>query len=495
MDAAADIRLAKTSPMALACYCNPKLYMPKHLAFLNLELRKAIATPNSVTLIHAPPRHGKSMLCSWALPVWYLGNNPDHRVMMFAHSDGFAAKWGRKTRDTMDYHGAKIWGHRVRKDSSAAGSWNLVGHQGGIESMGVGKGSAGLGANLLILDDPIGKAAQAMSASVLENQWDWWNGVAENRLEPGASIVFIMHRWRSNDLAGRMIDGMRESGQPFREIRLAAIADEEPDIIGRQLGEALWPERFPIERLRHREATQGFWFNALYQGRPVPKGGCLFRSDWFEERRFNVIDDPSGRQGYVLKDTGEVCLRGDCYHFVFCDPSLGKKYSDRCGIGVFAVTPSNRLLLLHWVSRRIPIEDIPQRMAETANAWAAEFIGIEANGYQIQVATSTRLLTSRPVRELDPEGKSKLVRAMPAIELAKQGSILLPEKAPWVGGFLEPLCIWTGEDGDRDEEADVLAYAAQEIRGREERACDEEPFALGGGYQNLAGSGGFQSRC
>lgn len=42
-----------------------------------------------------PPRHGNSMTVTESFPSFYLGENPDKRVIAAAYSDGLATKFGR----------------------------------------------------------------------------------------------------------------------------------------------------------------------------------------------------------------------------------------------------------------------------------------------------------------------------------------------------------------------------------------------------------------
>jgi predicted phage terminase large subunit-like protein len=60
------------------------------------------------------------------------------------------------------------------------------------------------------------------------------------------------------------------------------------DILNRQPGEALCPERFPVEELeKMRRRLGSYSFSALYQQRPTPLEGGLFKRAWFMN---NVIE-------------------------------------------------------------------------------------------------------------------------------------------------------------------------------------------------------------
>jgi len=108
----------------------------------------------------------------------------------------------------------------------------------------MGGALTGKGANILIIDDPIKEAGEAMSPVYREQQWDWWDSTAKTRLEPGGGVLLIMTRWHEDDLAGKFISKMNDgSGEQWEVLRLPALA-EENDALGRMFGEALCPCSF-----------------------------------------------------------------------------------------------------------------------------------------------------------------------------------------------------------------------------------------------------------
>ena len=49
--------------------------------------------------VNIPPRHGKSQLVSIFFPAWFLGRNPNKKVMMVSHTTDLAVDFGRKVRN------------------------------------------------------------------------------------------------------------------------------------------------------------------------------------------------------------------------------------------------------------------------------------------------------------------------------------------------------------------------------------------------------------
>lgn len=92
-----------------------------------------------------------------------------------------------------------------------------------------------------------------------------------------------MTRWHEDDLCGRIIKELNESGE-WQIISLAAIAELNCPL-GRQKGEALWEARFTAIQLENiRKSIGNYWFESLYQQRPAPAEGGIFR-----EVRFSIL--------------------------------------------------------------------------------------------------------------------------------------------------------------------------------------------------------------
>ena len=214
---------------------------------------------------------------------------------------------------------------------------------GGVKAVGVGAGVTGFGAGLIVIDDPVKSREQAESETFRDKLWNWYNNDLYTRLEPNGAIILIQTRWHEDDLAGRLLREMENGGQEWDVINLPALAEtaelrtadcemriednelsplgrsddelnadtqnpqsavrnpQSKDPLGRTFGEALWPERFPVAELADTQRQIGSYaFSALYQQRPTPAEGGIFKREWF--KRF-VEKPPEGlnwKRGYDL---------------------------------------------------------------------------------------------------------------------------------------------------------------------------------------------------
>lgn len=277
--------------------------LPPHLALLNRYLIEVAAGRIARLLVFMPPRHGKSTTISQWFPAWYLGHFPDRRFILASHGANFAKSWGRKARDILMEYGPAMFGTTVSKSLQAADEWGIEGYEGGMLTAGVGGSLLGRGADILVIDDVTKSPLEAESQTIQQRNIDWFHSVALTRLEPGGAVVILMTRWSRGDLAGKLLEEMEDpdydddDGEPWVIIKLPALA-EEGDLLGREPGAALWPERWPVARLESkRERMSNFWWECVYQQNPLAARGAggKFARHWFE----TVDRFPAGCKRYV----------------------------------------------------------------------------------------------------------------------------------------------------------------------------------------------------
>lgn len=238
----------------------------RHLLYISTIIATEINRGDARIILTMPARHGKSEFLSVNTPIWFLEKWPAKFVMSISYGSELATDFSLKVRDTLqneDLH--HLLRTRIRQDKKRVDRW-LTPDGGGLTAAGIGGPLTGRGADLMLIDDYIKNAQDSLSVGQLKSTWEWFKSTAYTRLEPGASLVILATRWNVNDLIGRCIKDM--PGENWKVINLPAIA-EAHDPLGREIGEALWPERFPIERLlRIKDALGSYWWDAMYQQHP-----------------------------------------------------------------------------------------------------------------------------------------------------------------------------------------------------------------------------------
>lgn len=234
-------------------------------------------------VIQAPPRHGKSEYTSKYTPAWHCRTFPNDRVILTSYEANFARGWGQKARNLIREHSREL-GVSIDKTKTAANDWSLKGYEGGMSTAGAGGSLTGRGARLFIIDDSIKNAEEALSPTIRDAQWDWYQTTAATRLEPGGLMVVMQTRWHEEDLPGKILHAAKMGeGPPVKLLNLPALA-EEGDWLGRAPGEPLWPERWPLETMEARRlAMDQYWFGALYQQMPGRHGSTEWPADYWDE--------------------------------------------------------------------------------------------------------------------------------------------------------------------------------------------------------------------
>lgn len=343
--------------------------MARHLAEIDRAVVETILGKTApILVIEAPPRHGKSELISRYLPAWHLGLFPDRRVMLVGYGATFARSWGRKARSLLDEHGRDWFGVEVNPRERAASEWSLCGREGGMVTAGVGGPLTGRGAHLLIVDDPLKNAEQAVSQTIRDNHWDWWQSTASTRIEPGGCAIIIATRWHYDDLSGRLIQAAETGdGMPVRRLRLPAIAEED-DPLGRHEGEALWPARWPLARLtKLRRQKDPVWWQAMYQQNPGRTSQTSWPREYFSDRLW-AGSFPASFERAALA----------------VDPSKGRRAGDFSAI-VFAGLSGGLFWIDASIERRPPEQTVGDAIT-MAQRYTPHVVAVEANAFQFLLA-------------------------------------------------------------------------------------------------------------
>ena len=396
-------------------------------------------------VVEMPPRHGKSELISRYFPAWYIGTHPNDRVILASYESDFARSWGRKARDILREHG-HLFRVEVRRDSLAANDWGITNTDGGMFTTGVGGPITGRGADMAIIDDGVKNAEEAASETVQKSNADWFDSTFYTRLEPDAAVCVLGTRWHERDLIGHVLslaNDDEEIGELEDEVwyvlKLPALATQD-DALDRQPGEALWPARYPQNRLaRMAQRIGSYFFSALYQQRPSSEEGNIFRRGWWRFYETLPPEAANASVGYVIVDTAG-----------YDDKTTG----DFAAIASVVKTGKD----LYW--RRVerghwPFPTLKQKIRDTS----AEFklpVLIEETPWAKPLIQSLQEEIGGVVA-FKIEGKSKRTRAEAASPYAEGGNFWLPRRAAWVRDFIEEHAAFP--TGANDDMVDTTSMA------------------------------------
>ena len=393
----------------------PDYYQAPHLRLLDTYLeRVALYSETSgeeglqMLLSAMPPQHGKSLKLARLFPAWYLGRNPDKRVIVISWGAGLCVKHSRYVRDLMMTQQYRdLFGVTVAHDSASAMSWDIEGRLGGMDVAGVGGGITGNTAHLLICDDLIKDRAEAESTLIRDKTWDAFTDNLFTRFAgKGAGVILNATRWHEDDPTGRVLDRFDTVLIDYEYLRLPALADEVDDPIGRALGEPLWPEQHPLKMLDMQRSIRTIYsWSSMYQQRPSPPEGGAWKQAWIHTR-------PSGG----MHDFKRIV--------VGVDPAASAEAgSSETGIIVAGLNENGMIWILDDFSVTGSPDEWARAVVRAYEAWQANTVVAEINqGGDMVRHTLRTVKKALPIRTVRAT-RGKVIRAEPVMAWYEQGKV------------------------------------------------------------------------
>jgi predicted phage terminase large subunit-like protein len=381
-------------------------------------------------------------------PVWRLEREQGLRVIIGAYNQTLANKFSRKAR--------RVAVERIplSSDRAAVEEWETLAG-GGLRAVGVGGGITGQGGNLIVIDDPVKSREEAESLTYRDRVWEWYKDDLYTRLEPNGAIILIMTRWHTDDLAGRLEMEARNGGEQWEVLSLPALA-ERSDPLGRELGEALCPERFSAEDLAGIKTVLGSRsFTALYQQRPQPEEGAMFKRQWFK-----------------TADKAPDSLRWARYWDLAASTKTTADYTASAEV---AMGEDGTIYIRNMVRGRWEWPDAKRIMTETMIAGNGTRHGIEEAMHGLAAVQELRReprLANTMIQGIRVD-KDKVSRALPWAARAEAGKVVLI-RGEWISGFLDEICAFP--QGTHDDQVDTVSGGVQMIAFRGEWAS--QPLSL-----------------
>jgi predicted phage terminase large subunit-like protein len=397
----------------------------KHHRLLIDRLHEVYAGRLKRLMVFWPPGHAKSTYASHYGPAFFMGRYPKRNLIHCSHTMDLAERFGRKIRNTLQAPEVEeVFGATVSKDNRAAGRWDTLS---GAEyyAAGVGGAIAGRRANLGLIDDPIKSRKEADSPTYRETTWQWYLADFRSRLLPGASIVIIQTRWHEDDLSGRILpanyDGRSgwvtaRDGEEWFVLNFPAICERDDDGTGRQIGEALWPDFYTLEALEQEKLSQGSrnW-DALYQQRPRPGEGGIFKEAWCANNRYGVVPAAAS----TIVHSWDTAQKPDQIN----DPSALTVWSYGRGLPGYYLREA-------W-AQRLDYPTLKRKVLNFAERDRPAAILIEDKSSGQSLIQDLRNDTSLPVIAVEPIG-DKTFRANEVSAMVEAGLLRLPALADWL---------------------------------------------------------------
>jgi predicted phage terminase large subunit-like protein len=320
----------------------------------------------------------------------------------------------------------------------------------------------GARADVLVCDDLVGPDANA-NAAQRAKALERYLAVIDPMLTPDAWVLFLGTRWHDDDLYRALMD----RGVPFFLER--ALDDD---------GAALWPERWPAERLLAKRALMGAaLFDLQYQNDPTGMGGNIFRREWFHP--LDRIPEGARRVGVDLAITANqrsdytaaVEVLEDDEHNLYVAGAWHERLEEGhpgwlTGLDA-AGTPITSGLASTGPRLSWPLDRLPAGFAGTTERYPAprtlSALNIESTAFQVTFTQELLRTTRLPARKVYPD-KDKVTRARALSARYQEGKVFHLRGAPGIRELEAELVAFPL--GEHDDLVDAAVYAA-DIGGNE----------------------------
>lgn len=421
-------------------------------------------------IVNIPPRFTKTLLVSVFWPAWEWTWKPTSRWLCCSYDYSLAVRDSVKCRQLLrsDWYQSN-WPLPFTADQDQKGLF-VNAHNGHRKAISIGGMVTGEGGDHIVVDDPH-NVQQAESDAIRDAAITWWKDSMQSRLNDAktGTKTIVMQRVHQQDLVGHLLEHETtgwdhlclpmeyELAHPFPSRTKLKFKD--PRTIE---GELLSPDRFDATFVAGlKQSMTDVAYAGQYQERPAPKGGSLFRREWFRYY---------GRRGnyYVLNpnlDDERVLDAKLQFKLVFLTAdtaSTEKNYSDYTAICAWALTRTYDLLLLDVLRAKMIIPKLKPAILTMVNLWNPRFVGIEEKNSGQGLVQDLRTTTGLNVLSLKPDA-SKVDRSQDAQIRMKAGQIYFPLSAAktWLPQWESELLQFNAaQTYAHDDQVDCLSYAA-----------------------------------
>jgi predicted phage terminase large subunit-like protein len=301
----------------------------------------------------------------------------------------------------------------------------------------------GRGADIILIDDPL-KPEEALSEAQRQTANDWYDHTLYSRLNDKRHgvIVIIMQRLHEDDLVGHVL-----AQEPWEVLSFPAIAEAEeahqietiwgPRCFARRQGEALHPDREPLETLEHIRRTIGEYnFAGQYQQSPAPLGGGLVKAEWF--KRYGANERPESFDR-ILQSWDTANKATELSDFSVCT-TWGIKGKD--------------FYLLNVLRKRLEYPALKRAVREQQSLFNANVVLIEDKASGTQLIQELIADGCHRVTRYKPEC-DKIMRLHAQTAIIENGFVHLPDAAPWLAEYLHEMTVFP--KGKHDDQVDSTA--------------------------------------
>ena len=258
--------------------------------------------PIKYLIINLPPGFGKSYTLA-NFVNWCYGQDVKNKVITVSYNGIIAPEFSRTAKDMIleeETLGEESYvtrsffpGLKVKYGDSSVMKWSLEGSYTSYLATSFDGTLTGMRGNIIIIDDPIKSAEEAVNDAVKEKHWNFFKNTLSSRMLPGALCIIVLTRWATDDLAGRVMDKFPDQ---CYELKIPALTEDSPE------GVSTCEDLYPTEDLQQKRETldEEIW-GANYMQVPVDKKGALYG----EFKTYDVLDPDKFEKFLNYTDTAD----------------------------------------------------------------------------------------------------------------------------------------------------------------------------------------------
>ncbi len=371
-------------------------------------------------IVNVPPLHLKSLIFSVCGPARLLGLNPSLKIMVVSHDQRLAEDLHAKFRKLVesDRYRAIFPGFRASPVANTKDNLETI-EGGGRRAISVESSPTGLGADMILLDDPLNPEDASNPDACKRSMEHLTRSIFTRKNRPGAPVALVQQRLSSSDTTA-----LFENGPGVIKVALPLVATEDEEyvlssgLVYRRLkGEILSPKRVRPEDVERFRYELGPDFEAQHQQNPVAARGTII-----SDADLPVINShPGGLDFTISIDTAP-------------NGADGKSRTATLVIG----RNGRNNYVVHATAKKLEFPEILAMAGRLSEQYGARRILVEDEGigHSVIEGLRSRGLSVFPCK---PRGQSKIQRLQAVIGKFKASEVIVLDHQPWTADFRDEL--------------------------------------------------------
>jgi predicted phage terminase large subunit-like protein len=418
----------------------------KYLKLLAKFLTKVAAGKIKRLVISMPPRHAKTFMASICLPAWILAHDASAKILVLSYGQDLADKIAYAIRAILRSHWFRqAFDTRLAKDRAKVMDF-VTTDGGGVRSLSIEGGVTGLGADFIIIDDPV-EIKDCDNSKRLQRVNDLFDDEIQTRLDhpKKGGIVIVAHRLNEDDLPGHVL---KKGG--WKQLKLPLIAPKahtyklaDDKIWRREKGELLRRRAFKRHHIEELRQSKHPGFETLWQQNPGGRDRLRIKEKYF----------PTFAPELQIRELPVV---------LSIDPGQkGGPTNSFSVIQVWAPKDGAHLLLDQWREQATYSEFRTQAWL-FIRKYRPSVVLIEATGQGPALSSDIRLQLGMEVVMITPAG-DKVERLRKHRRTIRCGLVQLAQDAVWYQAFIDEAVQFPYGpfDDQMDALSQYLAYIAE----------------------------------